>query len=93
MLVKRATQVRVDGIWGKSAPKDLGRHTALKTHFRTQGRDAVEFRLVHEQVHVNGPWVELFGPQEVEDGGKERRISVDKDLQVDQVRGEREMNR
>lgn len=37
----------------------------------TQRRDAVELSLVDEQVHVDGARVELFCPQEVEDGGEE----------------------
>lgn len=46
----------------------------------TERRDAVELRLVHEQVHVDGARVQLFGPQEVEDGGEQGGVSVDEDL-------------
>ena len=46
----------------------------------TQRRDAVELSLVHEQVHVDGARVELFCPQEIEDGGKERGVPVNEDL-------------
>lgn len=47
----------------------------------TQRRDAVELGLVHEHVHVGGAGVQLLGAQEVEDGGKQGGVPVDKDLQ------------
>lgn len=50
----------------------------------TQGRDAVELRLVHEHVHADGAGMQLFGPQEVEDGSEQRGISVDEDLWRDE---------
>lgn len=46
----------------------------------TQRRDAVKLGLVHEHVHVDGAGVQLFGPQEVEDGGEQRGVPVDEDL-------------
>lgn len=47
----------------------------------TERRDAVELGLVHEHVHVDGARVELFGPQEVEDGREQGGVPVDEDLQ------------
>lgn len=34
---------------------------------------------MHEHVHVDGAGVQLFGPQEVEDGGEQRGVSVNED--------------
>lgn len=36
---------------------------------------------MHEHVHVDGARVELFGPQEVEDGREQGGVPVDEDLQ------------
>lgn len=47
----------------------------------TERCDAVELGLVHEHVHVDGARVELFGPQEVEDGREQGGVPVDEDLQ------------
>lgn len=47
----------------------------------TQGCDAIELGLVHQHVHVDGARLQLFAPQEVENGSKERRVPVDEDLQ------------
>lgn len=46
----------------------------------TQRRDAIKLSLMNEHVHIDRAWVELFGPQEVEDGGEQRRIPVNEDL-------------
>lgn len=35
---------------------------------------------MNKHVHIDRPWVERFGPQEVEDGGEQRRIPVNEDL-------------
>lgn len=47
----------------------------------TERSDPVELGLVHEHVHVDGARVELFGPQEVEDGREQGGVPVDEDLQ------------
>lgn len=36
---------------------------------------------MYEHVHVDGAGVQLFGPQEVEDGGKQGGVPVDENLQ------------
>lgn len=54
--------------------------SAASARLHTERRDAVELSLVHEHVHVDGAGVELFGAQEVEDGGEQRRVPVDEDL-------------
>lgn len=43
---------------------------------------------MHEHVHVDGARVELFGPQEVEDGGEQGGVPVDEDLQTQTERRE-----
>ena len=60
----------------------------------TERRDAVELGLVHEHVHADGARVQLFGPQEVEDGSEQSRVPVDEDLRREKrVKRERERER
>lgn len=70
----------------QSDEERLATSAALRAQLRvrsslTERCDAVELGLVHEHVHVDGARVELFGPQEVEDGREQGGVPVDEDLQ------------
>lgn len=72
----------------QSDEERLATFAALRAQLRvrsslTERCDAVELGLVHEHVHVDGARVELFGPQEVEDGREQGGVPVDEDLQRD----------
>lgn len=49
----------------------------------TQRRDTVELCLMHEHVHIDGAGVELFGPQEVKDGGEQGGVPVNENLRAE----------
>lgn len=49
----------------------------------TQRRDTVELGLMHQHVHIDGAGVELFGPQEVKDGGEQGGVPVDENLRAE----------
>lgn len=70
----------------QSQEERLVTSAALHAQLRVQSSltercDAVELGFVHEHVHVDGARVELFGPQEVEDGREQGGVPVDEDLQ------------